>query len=46
MKKCYRVLGILYFSKSELEMEFYKALVDKEQVIEIGKQVYLGLFFY
>ena len=28
-----------FFSKSELEMEFYKALVDKEQVIEIGKQV-------
>ena len=28
-----------FFSKSELEMEFYKALVDKEQVMEIGKQV-------
>lgn len=28
-----------HISKSELEMEFYKALVDREQVIEIGKQV-------
>ena len=27
-----------HISKSELEMEFYKALVDREQVIEAGKQ--------